>query len=395
MTKHFRVNCFVLLVCLLLSACAAHFEPGGESDGIGGTGVIADKDSDGIGGTGVVDPGTGDRDGVGGTGLWSDSGDVAMFGIITAVDPLVINGHGMLMNESTQITLNEVAASTAQVKQGSVAWVKAGIRDGAIFAEKIALENIVSGVVESHNANKGEFVVAGQRIRWGQRAEIDTSGIAPGRWISVAGIRDLAGVIQASLVEFNPAQRVEFVLSSATSSLPFQGEVSAYSIQTYAAVEGNRLILNPHIGYPASFLVAKESVEDMKGIVRQQAAVVEFRQAADRTLKLQGIRPSNGRNPSQTVIPRYVPPTPNGTLVPGSGISPMPSPRREVGTEINTDINVRPAVPNRAPPTGGPSRPPTVPPDVLPTPPRTDVRPVPIEPLPPSIDAGSSIGAPR
>ncbi len=201
-----------LLGCAIgcLVACA---EPGSiidGGDGIGGTGIIASGNSDGIGGTGYGDPDPTDTDGIGGTGAWGN-GAVALFGVVTNTQPLVVNGHGMLVNEHTMVTKNANVANHAAVEIGSMAWVKADIKDGAIFAEQINLQSAVRGPVESFDSEKQVLEVLGQKVHIGPRANLQEAELVPGNWVEVAGIRNLAGEIEASLVTRSAASAGAFV----------------------------------------------------------------------------------------------------------------------------------------------------------------------------------------
>ena len=193
------LNSLAMCVVVSLSACAIPDSISKDEDGIGGTGIIASGGEDGIGGTGLRDPDPADSDGIGGTGAW-ENGAVALFGVVTNTDPLVVNGHGMLLDDSTAITINGQQTSKSALQVGSTAWVKADLVGGAIFAQQIHLQNAVRGPVESFDSETQDLKVLGQSVKLGPGTKGYVQDLSEGQWVDVSGIRSIDGTIEASLI---------------------------------------------------------------------------------------------------------------------------------------------------------------------------------------------------
>lgn len=282
---------FLLTALCWLAACAqfdrvAVPEP---DDGIGGTGVFVS--TDGIGGTGHRgDPNT---DGIGGTGLWASlggSGDVAIYGVVTSLKTLVVNGHGMFLSESLELILNGQPGEIAALNIGQVVAVRAGLVNGLITAKAIHADDAVIGPIDRVGADGTWLEVLGQQVALGAytRTSLGSGHEKPatlraGDVVRVSGLRRLDGSIDATLVQLTEptttfsvagwavptadkefsigqlrfsdatladigdrAQRVivtgavhggEFTAekTSTRPALPFAGEVDYWSVQGYAA----------------------------------------------------------------------------------------------------------------------------------------------------------------
>ncbi len=344
----------LLLSILLLNACA-QFEP---DDGIGGTGIIAG--TDGIGGTGHRgDP---DADGIGGTGLWANlagSGDVAIYGVVTSLDTLVVNGHGMYLSENSEYLLNGLPEKIATMNVGQVIAVRAGLVDEVITAKAVHSDDAVIGPVDSVATDGAWLEVLGQRVVLGSYTQVNLgpgrdspAAIHAGDVVRISGLRRLDGSIDASLILMagsdtsysvagwamrtadnsfvvgslrlptvatagleDPAHRVvvtgtvrdgEFAVDQVAirQALPFADEVTRWSIQGYAAIDPNFDQIR-FSSYQGNLSGGRELGPKFTA---EQRVIMGIRAGVASMLEIDGVRPSPfGRPDSSMTIPTYSP----------------------------------------------------------------------------------------
>ena len=193
-----------LLVALALAACAQREETRVADRGIGGTGVspgIAqgdEKDAGGIGGTGM----TAEDRGIGGTGI---------FGTITGFGSILVNGLTVDFEPGVPIATNLGSGSSDDLRVGQLVAIEAEERSGRLAARSIEIQHAVSGPVSRVDAARGEIEVLGQIVRRPAEAtirddgDLGLSGLRPGDWVEVSGLRDAEGAIQASRIDARPA----------------------------------------------------------------------------------------------------------------------------------------------------------------------------------------------
>lgn len=347
-----------LVLNLCLGACTNTPLVSGDEDGIGGTGIVAEHDPDGVGGTGIADPDVGETDGIGGTGVRRDSGDVALFGVITALDPLVINGHGMVIDDTTVISVNGQAAEITAIEPGAVAWAKIGLRDGTISAIEIRLQAVMQGQVTQYENSGGVLDVGGQQIRISQATKLVGNVLTPGEWVEVYGVYDFNGQVQASLLM--PTSDTQFKLFQKESlQLPFKGEVASYSVQGFAALSGANLMLAGPNRNAITLQMVPGSLETTPQTI-ERPVIIEFKPTEGEQFKLRSVQPVNGIDPNRSIIPEYRPPSPSGVILPGRGVHQLPGRQPKVTEQINTDVGSR-RVPSgqtlNLPGTTGPAQP--------------------------------------
>ncbi len=164
--------------------------------GIGGTGAPPRRFADtvpvdqGIGGTGLTPSGEAVRPGGG-------SDRLGVVGVITGFASVCVDGLEIAYDASTTVKLDGALATRNALRAGQVVALDAS---GSInpHAASIAVRHEVTGPVEHLEA--GLAVVAGQRVRlsdavWG------TAVLQQGAWVSVSGLRDQAGVVQATRID--------------------------------------------------------------------------------------------------------------------------------------------------------------------------------------------------
>jgi Domain of unknown function (DUF5666) len=164
-----RRHSLALLSLGLLAACQEAWIPGQADRGIGGTGQTADR---GIGGTGIV-------------------------GAITGFGSIRVNGVEVALGPATTVSIDAMAATPADLRIGQVVAISA--TDGkALHTDHVAAYHAVSGPIWT--ATPDRLVVAGQMVYIDQAVPV-LGDPAPGAWIAVSGLRDLSGVIHATLVD--------------------------------------------------------------------------------------------------------------------------------------------------------------------------------------------------
>ena len=164
--------------------------------GIGGTGAPPRRFADtvpvdqGIGGTGLAPAGGVLRPGAG-------SGRLGVVGVITGFASVCVDGLEIAYDASTTVRLDNAPAPRTVLRAGQVVVLDAS---GGLdpHAASIAVRHEVTGPVERLDARSA--VVAGQRVRlsdavWG------TAALRQGAWVSVSGLRDQDGAVQATRVD--------------------------------------------------------------------------------------------------------------------------------------------------------------------------------------------------
>lgn len=358
--RHFHL-CVVVLLGIFLQACIApsNMSDPGDRDGLGGTGIIADRD--GIGGTGVVADsdgigGTGhrgDEDGIGGSGLWDQAlgtGDVAIIGIMSGSNTLVVNGHGMFYSAATKVTLNGVAVTRDGLLPGQVVAVRAGLVDGLIVAKSIKAEDAVLGRITSIAGDGRSLMVLGQRVHISDATKLATDAtLKVGDAVRVSGLRRLDASIDASLVHpttlgarsftsgfavrgdrgvlrignldvgtlANVELQQNLIVSGqwvdgefevenvrARANLPFADEVDYYSIQAYASADPIKHELR-FGSYPTA-LQATQGIA--LSLMREQRVILNITAPSAASVRLDRIAPSPVSAPDLLpMIPRYSP----------------------------------------------------------------------------------------
>ena len=163
-----------------LARAAAQGQPG-EDRGIGGTGVAPADSAErsgqdrGIGGTGVI-------------------GTIRRFGSI------VVNDLHVTFPPSVRVTIDDLPATSRDLRLGHVVEVLAHGRSGKLRTTVIAVRSEVVGPIDS--VEQDGFKVLGQRIVL-EPGKLSI-GRHPGEVVAVSGLRRPDGSVVASLVEPRP-----------------------------------------------------------------------------------------------------------------------------------------------------------------------------------------------
>ena len=153
------------------------------------------EDGKGIGGTGLQPVGSGD--GVGGTGSPFDSAYIS--GVVYDYGSLCINGLRVQYDEKTPVYLNGTRIKSTALSLGSTVKVlsKVDSGSGALHADRIDLERIITGPVTAIDESKQTITVMNDMVLLGAPG----LSFSVGDIISVSGYRGTDGKILASAVE--------------------------------------------------------------------------------------------------------------------------------------------------------------------------------------------------
>jgi hypothetical protein len=243
---------------------------GGDDSGIGGTGIqLKGGDEGGIGGTGIQLRG-GDEGGIGGTGIQLRGGDeggiggTGIYGSVTRVDELCVNGLHVHLHASTGIWRNGQPASGNPLALGQVVWVRAAERDGRLYADRVDALSATVGPLTSIDA-------AGRRIELGRLSVrvapgailVDADGgpladLAPlrvGESLDVSGFYQPDGVLAATRIERVSGTRAARYIPPPIAFLVYAADgPHQLSIEGYAQTTGAGHILVDGLDFDAGAL---------------------------------------------------------------------------------------------------------------------------------------------
>lgn len=210
------LTALLFAVALPSQAAAACRDLGSElvafaTDGIGGTG--RGDPEDGVGGTGREpnDP----VDGMGGTGrerseLADGIGGTGMFGTLTGFGSLCVNGHEIVLDPETPVTLAGEQASTNVLRVGQVVWLIAEEQEGALYATQVDVFLAAAGPIEQIELSGRALRVAGHRVvlleggllvDGASGMPLAFESLRVGETLAVSGLENAEGVVLASRIE--------------------------------------------------------------------------------------------------------------------------------------------------------------------------------------------------
>ena len=178
------------LLAPLLGGAAQAANPCASFDGgIGGTGQVAQ--GDGIGGTGVTANG-----GIGGTGI---------VGVITGFGSICVNGIEIHYDVNTPVQVHRNAAHARQLAIGQVVAVEATGVGTEVRARRIEVVPAVIGPISEVDLTRGTMRVLGQNVRLTSETVRARANFKVGDPVQVSGLRAARGAIIATRIE--PAAR--------------------------------------------------------------------------------------------------------------------------------------------------------------------------------------------
>ena len=138
--------------------------------------------------------------GIGGTGV---------FGLLTAFGSIFVNGLELQIDPS-QTARSDVDDTVLQpLRVGQVVRAIAVENGSQLKAVSLGIEHEVIGPIDSVVSDADQIIVLGQTVDVSDLA--DKADLAPGQWVAVAGFRDGADVIHASLIEPAPDGRFQII----------------------------------------------------------------------------------------------------------------------------------------------------------------------------------------
>ena len=168
------------------------------------------QDGSGIGGTGI-------DAGIGGTGIESGIGGTGIFGLIEGFSSIWVNDLRVEIPSSAQITLNGRPASELDLALGQTVAVQAVEgSDGTLQAARIDANFALVGPISQIAQHKGRwiFIILGQQVVVSALTEVGS--VQAGDWVTVLGLRDHRGSIQAANVQ--PTDSREAVVTGIVSA---------------------------------------------------------------------------------------------------------------------------------------------------------------------------------
>lgn len=196
---------------------------GQNGAGIGGTGIEA-----GIGGTGI-------SSGIGGTGIDAGIGGTGIFGLIEGFSSIWVNDLKVEIPPAALITLNGRPATELDLSLGQTVAVEATeAADGTLYASRVDATLALVGPISRIVQRKGRFalIILGQRVIVSALTDVGSVGL--GDWVTVTGLRDHRGNIQAANVQATDSRE-----AVVTGRVKANGRVSGVGVLT---MQGQTLV---------------------------------------------------------------------------------------------------------------------------------------------------------
>ena len=168
--------------------------------------------------------------GIGGTGV---------FGLLTGFGSIFVNGLEIEIDPSQTARSDADDATLQPLRVGQVVRVVAVENGSQLRAVSLGIEHEVIGPIASIDADANQIVILGQTVDVAEIA--DKTDLTAGQWAAVAGFRDGADVIHASLIEPAPAGRFQ-VIGEADKMPDFAASaIAASKLSGRVAVRGTLL----------------------------------------------------------------------------------------------------------------------------------------------------------
>jgi hypothetical protein len=138
--------------------------------------------------------------GIGGTGV---------FGLLTGFGSIFVNGLEIQIDPSQSAPSDADDTAPQPLRVGQVVRVVASANGSQLQAVSVGIEHEVIGPIDSVDADASRIVILGQTVDVADVAA--KADLAQGQWAAVAGFRDGADVIHASLIEPAPEGRFQVI----------------------------------------------------------------------------------------------------------------------------------------------------------------------------------------
>ncbi|MHB1205676.1 MAG: DUF5666 domain-containing protein, partial [Rhodospirillaceae bacterium] len=136
-----------------------------DQRGIGGTGIVAQREERGLGGTGII-------------------------GVVTGFGSICVNGFEVALAENTAVTVEGLAAAQGDIRLGQIVAVEAYPGNSGLQAARVNVTVAVAGPVSAVSADRASLTVAGQSVSVsGFGGSADIANVNAGDWVVVSGLR--------------------------------------------------------------------------------------------------------------------------------------------------------------------------------------------------------------
>lgn len=259
---------------------------GGDDSGIGGTGIEREGDDSGIGGTGI-------------------------YGSITHVEQLCVNGLRVHLLAWTPVTRNGEPATREILARGQVVWIRGHVQVGRLYADRIDVLSTLVGPV-------GAIDPAARRIEVGRLAArvpasailVDESGeplslasLQSGESLDVSGLYRPDGSLVATRIERVGAERGRVYSAPPLARLVREAAgLEQLSIEGYAYAPGAGSLRIDGVDFDTRALAPRALPESGARVYLRGEL------GPDRTLRASEVRPHLPEPPTRPRPP--TPPTP-------------------------------------------------------------------------------------
>ena len=177
-----------------------------DQRGIGGTGIVAQREERGLGGTGII-------------------------GVVTGFGSICVNGFEVALAANTAVTVEGLAAAQGDIRLGQIVAVEAYPAGNGLQAARVNVAVAVAGPVSAVSADRAGLTVAGQTVSVsGFGGSADIANVNAGDWVVVSGLRrtddSIAGT---SIVKMQGGGREVFV-SGTTRAVAGAVEIGGLTI---------------------------------------------------------------------------------------------------------------------------------------------------------------------
>ena len=296
--KTFTQSCItILMTALSLSANANPCDEGGIGGtgiplnrGIGGTGITSytpagisgtgiTSAQEGIGGTGVTD----NQKGIGGTGMEADIGigGTGIVGIITGFGSVCVNGLEIHYYTDTPVDVDGKKISSEALSIGQVVAVRAHGKEQSLVASEIHAFHQITGPITAIDVPAKKIKVMEQSVN-ANDAQINNMQI--GQWVSVSGLRNDDGSIEASRIDQSIEGKVArivgnfsikgnkvYVGGTKINGIPKMNGNSNAETRLSGVWDGNTFNVKDMKAGPVSDLLKKVEVFHVQGIAGNNA----------------------------------------------------------------------------------------------------------------------------
>ncbi len=133
-------------------------------------------------------------------------GGFGIFGTVSQVDELVVNGLSITPASEASISVEGEAGTLEDLKVGNVVAIEAREVDGAVLADRITIQHAVAGPIGRTDPTMRRLEILGQPVKIAAGVRPEQSGgdfdaFEAGQLVRVSGLRRVSGLIEATRIE--------------------------------------------------------------------------------------------------------------------------------------------------------------------------------------------------